>query len=333
MFYFFLRRLAVMVPTLLVISILIFVIIQLPPGDYLSTLISELQAQGEDVDQEKLNFLRQRYGLDRPVVEQYALWMKGIFMYGDFGYSFEHNLPVVDVVGDQVFLSIIIAFTTILFTWIVSFPIGVYSATHQYSAADHTLTFIGFLGLATPNFLLALILMYLANVYFGISIGGLMEPRFLDQPWSWDKAVSIAEHLWVPVIVIGTAGTATLIRRLRANLLDELQKPYVNTARAKGLSETRLLLKYPMRVALNPFIADIGNLLPQLLSSAAIVSVVLSLPTTGPLLLRALQSQDMYLAGFLLMCLSLLTVIGMFLSDLALAALDPRIRLTGIRQK
>ncbi len=333
MFYFFLRRLAVMVPTLFIISILTFVIIQLPPGDYLSTLVSELQAQGEDVDQEKLNFLRQRYGLDRPVVEQYALWMKGIILHGDFGYSFEHNLPVVDVVGDQVFLSIIIAFTTILFTWIVSFPIGVYSATHQYSAADHTLSFIGFLGLATPNFLLALILMYLANVFFGISIGGLMEPRFLDQPWSWDKAVSILEHLWVPVIVIGTAGTATLIRRLRANLLDELQKPYVNTARAKGLSETRLLLKYPMRVALNPFIADIGNLLPHLLSSAAIVSVVLSLPTTGPLLLRALQSQDMYLAGFLLMCLSLLTVIGMFLSDLALAALDPRIRLTGVRQR
>jgi peptide/nickel transport system permease protein len=333
MFYFFLRRLSVMVPTLFIISILTFIIIQLPPGDYLSTLVSELQAQGEDVDQEKLNFLRARYGLDRPVVEQYGLWMKGIILHGDFGYSFEHNQPVVDVVGDQVFLSIIIAFTTILFTWMVSFPIGVYSATHQYSAADHTLSFIGFLGLATPNFLLALILMYLANVYFGTSIGGLMEPRFLDQPWSWDKAVSILEHLWVPVIVIGTAGTATLIRKLRANLLDELQKPYVNTARAKGLSETRLLLKYPMRVALNPFIADIGNLLPALLSSAAIVSVVLSLPTTGPLLLRALQSQDMYLAGFLLMCLSLLTVIGMFLSDLALAALDPRIRLTGVHER
>ena len=332
MFYFFLRRLSVMVPTLFVISVLTFVIIQLPEGDYLSTLVSELQAQGEDVDQEKLDFLRQRYGLDRPVMEQYALWMKGM-VHGDFGYSFEHNQPVVDVVGDQVFLSIIIAFTTIVFTWVVSFPIGVYSATHQYSVGDHTLSFIGFLGLATPNFLLALILMYFANVYFGTSIGGLMEPRFLNQPWSWDKAVSILEHLWVPVVVIGTAGTATLIRRLRANLLDELQKPYVNTARAKGLSETRLLLKYPMRVALNPFIADIGNLLPALLSSAAIVSVVLSLPTTGPLLLRALQSQDMYLAGFLLMCLSLLTVVGMFLSDLALAALDPRIRLTGNRQR
>ncbi|MCZ6636887.1 MAG: ABC transporter permease [Alphaproteobacteria bacterium] len=332
MLYFFLRRLAVMVPTLFVISVLVFVIIQLPPGDYLSTLVSELQAQGENVDQEKLDFLRERYGLDRPVVEQYALWLQGMLQ-GDFGYSFEHNQPVIDVVGDQVFLSIIIAFTTIVFTWIVAFPIGLYSATHQYSTGDHVLTFIGFLGLATPNFLLALILMYLANVFFGTSIGGLMDPQYLDQSWSWGKAVSILEHLWVPVIVIGTAGTATLIRKLRANLLDELQKPYVNTARSKGLSETRLLLKYPLRVALNPFIADIGNLLPQLLSSAAIVSVVLSLPTTGPLLLRALQSQDMYLAGFLLLCLSLLTVIGMFLSDLALAALDPRIRLTGGRQR
>ena len=330
MFYFFVRRLAVMVPTLFVISALVFIIIQLPPGDYLSTLVSELEAQGENVDQEKLDFLRQQYGLDRPVLDQYALWLKGMLQ-GDFGYSFEHNQPVVQVVGDQVLLSVIIAFATILFTWVVAFPIGVYSATHQYSAADHTLTFIGFLGLATPNFLLALILMYLANVYFGTSIGGLMDPKYLDQPWTWGKLVSILEHLWVPVIVIGTSGTATLIRRLRANLLDELQKPYVVTARAKGLSETRLLLKYPMRVALNPFIADIGNLLPALLSSAAIVSVVLSLPTTGPLLLKALQSQDMYLAGFLLMVLSLLTVIGMFLSDIALAALDPRIRLTGGR--
>jgi peptide/nickel transport system permease protein len=332
MFYFFLRRLAVMVPTLFVISVLTFIIIQLPPGDYLSTLVSELQAQGENVDQEKLDFLRERYGLDRPVLEQYFFWLQGMLQ-GDFGYSFEHNQPVVDVVGDQVFLSIIIAFTTILFTWLVAFPIGLYSATHQYSKSDHALTFIGFLGLATPNFLLALILIYFANVFFGTSIGGLMDPQYLDQPWSWDKAMSILAHLWVPVVVIGTAGTATLIRRLRANLLDELQKAYVITARSKGLSETRLLLKYPLRVALNPFIADIGNLLPQLLSSAAIVSVVLSLPTTGPLLLRALQSQDMYLAGFLLLCLALLTVIGMFLSDLALAALDPRIRLTGGRQR
>ena len=208
MFYFFLRRLAVMVPTLFIISILTFVIIQLPPGDYLSTLVSELQAQGEDVDQEKLNFLRQRYGLDRPVVEQYALWMKGIILHGDFGYSFEHNLPVVDVVGDQVFLSIIIAFTTILFTWIVSFPIGVYSATHQYTVTDHTLTFIGFLGLAPPNFLLALIFLYFANVTFGTSIGGLMDPVYLEEPWSWPKAMSVLEHLWIPVIVIGTSGTA-----------------------------------------------------------------------------------------------------------------------------
>ncbi len=326
------HRIIIMIPTLLAISFVVFVIIQLPPGDYLETYIAELQSQGEAVDPQKIEFLRRQYGLDRPFHEQYLMWVWGLLQ-GDMGYSFEHELPVADVVGDRLWLTFLVAFTTIIFTYAVSFPIGIYSAVRQYSLGDYTLTFIGFLGLATPNFLLALILMYLANVFFGTSIGGLMDPQYLDQSWSWGKAVSILEHLWVPVIVIGTAGTATLIRKLRANLLDELQKPYVNTARSKWLSETRLLLKYPLRVALNPFIADIGNLLPQLLSSAAIVSVVLSLPTTGPLLLRALQSQDMYLAGFLLLCLSLLTVIGMFLSDLALAALDPRIRLTGGRQR
>jgi peptide/nickel transport system permease protein len=215
---------------------------------------------------------------------------------------------------------------------LVAFPIGVYSATHQYSAADHTLTFIGFLGLATPNFLLALIFLYFANVTFGTSIGGLMDPRYIDAPWSLGKILSILEHLWIPVVVIGTSGTAGMIRRLRANLLDELEKPYVITARAKGLPPIRAL-KYPLRMALNPFISDIGNLLPQIISGATIVAVVLSLPTTGPLLLRALQSQDMYLAGFLLMCLATLTVIGVFISDIALAALDPRIRLHGGRSR
>ena len=211
----------------------------------------------------------------------------------------------------------------------MSFPIGVYSATHQYSWGDHGLTFIGFIGLATPNFLLALVLLYLANVWFGTSIGGLMEPEFIDQPWSWAKAMSVLEHLWVPVVVIGTSGTAGMIRRLRANLLDELQKQYVVTGRAKGLGEMRLLVKYPMRMALNPFIADIGSLLPQVVSGSVIVSAVMSLPTTGPMLLSALQSQDMYLAGSFLMFLALLTVIGMFISDVLLAMLDPRIRLDG----
>jgi len=226
-------------------------------------------------------------------------------------------------------LTIIVTFATTLFIWVVSFPIGIYSATHQYSMGDYTLTFIGFLGLATPNFLLALVLLYFANVTFGTSIGGLMDPEYLDQPMSWGKFLSVLEHLWVPVIVIGTSGTAAMIRRLRANLLDELQKQYYVTAIAKGLPRRRALVKYPLRMAINPFIADIGNLLPQLISGATIVSVVLNLPTTGPLLLGALQSQDMYLAGSFVFWLAGLTVVGVLLSDLALAALDPRIRLSG----
>jgi peptide/nickel transport system permease protein len=328
MFSYLIRRLLVMIPTLLVISMLVFVIIQLPEGDYLSSHIAELQAQGEKVSHDEIAFLRQQYGLDRSPVEQYLVWLAGMLQ-GDFGYSFEYNLPVSDVVGDRLFLSFVLSFATIVFTWVVAFPIGVYSATHQYSWADHGLTLIGFLGLATPNFLLALVLLYVANVVFGTSIGGLMDAQYIDAPMSWGKLLSVLEHLWIPVVVIGTSGTAGMIRRLRANLLDELQKQYVVTARAKGLPPLRLLVKYPLRMALNPFIADIGNLLPQVISGAAIVSVVLSLPTTGPMLLQALQSQDMYLAGSFLMFLSLLTVIGMFLSDLALAVLDPRIRLEG----
>ena len=331
MFAYLIHRVFIMVPTLLAISVLIFVIIQLPPGDYLTTLVNELRSQGETVNQEKLEFLRRQYGFDKSLVEQYWIWVAGMAE-GDFGYAFEYNLPVTEVVGDRLFLSMIVASGTIVFTWLVAFPIGVYSATHQYSATDHTLTFIGFLGLATPNFLLALIFLYFANVTFGTSIGGLMDPRYIDAPWSLGKIQSILEHLWIPVVVIGTSGTAGMIRRLRANLLDELEKPYVITARAKGLPPIRAL-KYPLRMALNPFISDIGNLLPQIISGATIVAVVLSLPTTGPLLLRALQSQDMYLAGFLLMCLATLTVIGVFISDIALAALDPRIRLHGGRSR
>jgi peptide/nickel transport system permease protein len=236
---------------------------------------------------------------------------------------------VEDVIGDRMFLTMVLNFFTVLFIYVVSFPIGVYSATHQYSAADHSLSFLGFLGLATPNFLLALILLYLANVWFGTSIGGLMDPEYVDKPWSVGKALSVLEHLWIPVIVIGTSGTAGMIRRLRANLLDELQKQYVITARAKGVSERRLLIRYPLRMALNPFISDIGSLLPQIVSGSVIVSAVMSLPTTGPMLLSSLQSQDMYLAGSFLMFLAVLTVVGMLISDVLLAVLDPRIRLTG----
>jgi peptide/nickel transport system permease protein len=226
-------------------------------------------------------------------------------------------------------MSFLVALTTVVFTYIVAFPIGIYSATRQYSLGDYTLTLFGFLGLATPSFLLALVLLYVANVSFGTSIGGLMDPTYVGQPMSWAKFRSVLEHLWIPVVVIGLSGTAAMIRRLRANLLDELQKQYVVTGRAKGLPPGRLLFKYPLRMALNPFIADIGSLLPSLISGAAIVSVVLSLPTNGPMLLRALQAQDMYLAGSFLMIEAVLVVIGVFVSDLALAALDPRIRLHG----
>ena len=325
---FFVRRIMVMIPTLLAISAITFVIIKLPPGDYLTTLVTELESRGEAIDQSRLQFLRETYGLDKPMIEQYFVWLGGMLT-GDYGYSFEYNRPVADVVGDRMLLTIVVSFATIIFIWVVSFPIGIYSATHQYSLGDYGLTFLGFLGLATPNFLLALVLLYFANVMFGTSIGGLMDPVYMDAPWSWGKMVSVLEHLWIPVIVIGTSGTAGMIRRLRANLLDELHKQYVVTAMAKGLSPARVLWKYTLRMAINPFISDIGNLLPQIVSGAAVVYIVLSLPTTGPMLLDALRSQDMYLAGSFLMFLALLTVVGVFLSDVALAMLDPRIRLEG----
>ena len=320
------HRLLVMVPTLIGISVITFVIIQLPPGDFLSTMIAECEAQGESSCADQIEVYRQEFGLDRPLWRQYVIWVTDLVQ-GDMGISFEYNKPVEEVIGESLYLTIVVSGATIVFTWIVAFPIGVYSATHQYSWGDHGLTLLGFLGLATPNFLLALVLLFLANVWFGTSVGGLMDPRYLDQPWSWGKVLSILEHLWIPVVVIGTSGTAGLIRRLRANLLDELQRQYVVTARAKGLPAGRALVRYPLRMALNPFIADIGNLLPQVISGAVIVSVVLSLPTTGPILLRALQTQDMFLAGSFLMCLSLLTVAGVLVSDLLLALLDPRIRL------
>ena len=328
MLRYIVHRLLVMIPTLLAISVIVFTIIQLPPGDYLESYIAELQSEGQTVDQSKIEFLRQNYGFDKPMIEQYATWLLGMTR-GDFGFSFEYRLPVSEVVGDRLWLTFLVSYTTMVFTWLVAFPIGLYSATHQYSWGDYGLTFLGFIGLATPNFLLALVLLYFANVVFGTSIGGLMDARFIDQPWSYDKIISVLEHLWIPIIVIGTAGTAGTIRRLRANLLDELEKQYVTTGRAKGLPPLKLLLKYPFRMALNFFFADIGALLPAIVSGEAVVAVVLSLPTTGPMMLDSLRSQDMYLAGSFLMFLATLTVVGVLLSDLALAALDPRIRLSG----
>jgi len=332
MFGYILHRILVMIPTLVIISALVFFIIELPPGDYLTALINELITQGETVDPAYIEYLREEYGLDKPLIERYFHWVFGMLQ-GNFGYSFEYQLPVSEVVGDKLFLTMLVSFTTIVFTWIVAFPIGIYSATHQYSWSDYGLTFLGLIGLATPNFLLALVLLYLANVHFGVSIGGLMDPEFQNQAMSWAKFRSVLSHLWIPVIVIGTAGTAGMIRRLRANLLDELQKQYVTTAKAKGLHPFKALVKYPLRMALNFFIADIGSYLPAIISGAEIVAIVLSLETTGPLLLAALQSQDMYLAGSFLMFLAMLTVIGVLISDILLAFLDPRIRLQGGQTK
>ncbi|MEM7776644.1 MAG: ABC transporter permease [Pseudomonadota bacterium] len=325
---YILRRVLLMIPTLLLTSALVFTIIELPPGDYFESYMAELEAQGETVDKEEIAYLKEEFGFDKHPVERYFIWVAGLVQ-GDLGYSFEHQLPVNEVVGDRLFFTILVSFVTIIFTWLIAFPIGIYSATHQYSWGDYGLTFLGLLGIATPNFLLALIMMYLANVYFGTTIGGLMAKEFVNQPWSWAKVLSILEHIWIPVVVIGTAGTAGMIRTLRANLLDELQKQYYTTARAKGLPPGRALRKYPLRMALNFFIADIGSILPQIVSGAEIVAIVLSLETTGPLLIKALQSQDMYLAGSFLMFLALLTVIGVLISDILLAILDPRIRLGG----
>jgi peptide/nickel transport system permease protein len=321
------RRILVMIPTLLAISFVIFLVVKLPPGDFISHRIEELRAGGEPADLQEVERLRKEFRLDLPFHEQYAWFLWDLAR--DELLSMEYGRPVSEIVGDRLWLSIIVSFATVVFTYLVAFPIGVYSATNQYSWGDHGLTFLGFLGLATPNFLLALVLVYFANVWFGTEIGGLMDEQYIGKPWTWGKVVSVLEHLWIPVIVIGTSGTAGMIRRLRANLLDELQKQYVVTGRAKGLPPFRLLVKYPLRMSLNPFISDIGELLPHIISGAVIVSVVLNLPTTGKMLYEALLSLDMNLAGSFLMGLSVLTVIGILISDLALAWLDPRIRLEG----
>jgi peptide/nickel transport system permease protein len=320
------RRFLIMIPTLLVISVISFALIQLPPGDYLTSYIVTLEQQGDQIDQATINGLRQRYGLDKPIVDQYILWMSGIFR-GDFGYSFTLRMPVGDVIWERLGLTLAVTLSSLLFSWVVAFPIGFYSAVNKNSFGDYFFTFIGFIGLSIPNFLLALILMYLSFRYLGASVGGLFSEQYVDAPWSIAKFLDMLSHLWLPMIIVGTAGTAGLIRVLRNNLLDELQKPYVAAARARGLSEFRLLLKYPVRVAINPFLSTVGWILPGLISGATIVSVVLSLPTSGPVLLQALLNQDMYLGGTFTMLLAVLTVLGTLISDILLALVDPRVRL------
>jgi peptide/nickel transport system permease protein len=323
---YIIRRVLYMIPTLFAISVVAFAIIQLPPGDYLTSLVAGMAAQGEMIDSATLAALKERYGLGQPIYVQYYKWISGILLRGDFGQSFEWNRPVSALIWDRLGLTLLISVASLLFIWVVAFPIGIYSAVRKYSIGDYIATFIGFIGLATPNFLIALVLMYVSFAYFGQSVGGLFSREYIDAPWSWGKFVDLLNHMWIPMIVIGTAGTAGLIRIMRANLLDELSKPYVVTARAKGLPEGRLLLKYPVRVAANPFVSTVGWVLAGLISGEAIVSIVLNLPTAGPLLLRALMSQDMYLAGSFILMLSTLTVIGTLISDILLAWLDPRIR-------
>ena len=332
MLHFIARRVLLMIPTLFVISALVYFIIDLPPGDCVTSQIEELLARGDPDAHQRAEELRQLYGLNLPLWHRYLDWVAGIFRW-DFGLSCQDTVPVADLISERMMLTIIMETCTIIFIWVVSFVIGVYAATHQYKWGDYVASFIGFIGLSIPNFLLALVLLYVGKVYFGLSIGGLMDPEYIDKPLSWGKIVSVMQHLIIPVVVIGMSGTAGMIRRLRANLLDELQKQYVVTGRAKGLPPMRLLVKYPLRHAINPFVADIGGLLPDVISGSVIVSVVLSLPTTGPMLLSALKTQDVNLAATFLLFVAVLTVIGMLVSDLLLAALDPRIRFGASSEK
>ena len=328
MWQFFLRRFLYMVFTVWVISIISFAVIQLPPGDYVTNLVSQMLSSGaRDVPPEVEQQLREQYGLNQPVYIQYFKWIGNIIFKGEFGYSFVYQRDAVEIIIERLPMTFAISLFSVLFIWAIALPIGIYSAVNKYTVADYVFTLVGFIGLAVPNFLLALILMFVSYKYFGRAQIGLFSPAFADAPWTMERVVDMLRHMIIPVIIIGTAGTAGLIRTMRANLLDELNKPYVETARAKGLSERRLLWKYPVRHALNPFVSTIGWVLPGLIAGEVIVSIVLNLPTSGPVLLASLMSQDMYVAAGFILVLSALTVIGTFVSDLLLAVLDPRIRL------
>jgi peptide/nickel transport system permease protein len=323
MLRFIVSRLLWMVPSLIALSFLSFVLIELPPGDYVTTYIATLAASNEIVDQNTAADLRARFGLDQPMVVQYFKWIFGIVTEGNFGLSFEWQQPVSELIWERMTLTLLLTVSTLLLTWGLALPIGVFSAVKKYSVA----TFFSFLGLAIPSFLLALVLMYVAAVQFGQDVGGLFSEPYVAAPWSFGKVLDLLAHLWVPVVILAVSGTASLIRVMRANMLDELNKPYVTTARAKGLSEFALLVKYPLRVALNPFISTIAWLLPNLVSGSVIVAIVLSLPTAGPMLLQSLMSQDMYLAGAFVLLICALTLLGSLVSDILLALVDPRIRL------
>jgi len=323
---YILKRLLYMIPTLFAISVVSFIVIHLPPGDYVDRVVAEARVSGDIISPEQAQAMRHQLGLDDPLTAQYIQWISNIVLRGDFGTSFRWNLPVSTLIWERLGLTFVLSFSSLLFIWAVAIPIGIYSAVRRYSFGDYVFTFLGFLGLAVPDFLLALGLMYISFKSFGQSVGGLFSPDFVQAPWSLAKVGDMLGHLWVPMIVLGVAGTASLIRTLRANLLDELRRPYVTTARTKGLPEMRLLIKYPLRHALNPFVSSQNDVFVNLVSGATIVSVVLSLQTTGPMLLEALRSQDMFLAGSFILMLSVLAVFGTLLSDIMLAWLDPRIR-------
>lgn len=326
---YILRRVLLAIPTMIVVSVLSFVIIQLPPGDFLTSYIAYTRATEGDQAANQLTSiipqLRAQYGLDQPMYVQYSLWIKNIITKGDFGYSYEQKQPVSTLIWERLGMTVVLTGATMIFTWLLAIPIGVLSATKQYSLGDYTATFLSFVGLGIPNFLIALVLMWLAFRYFDMSITGLFSKQYEDAAWSFAKIVDLAKHLWLPVIVLGLGGTANLIRTMRANLLDELNKPYVEAARAKGLDETKLIWRYPVRIALNPFVSSIAWAFPQLVSGGQIVSIVMNLQTTGPLLLRSLLAQDMYLAGSFVLLLSVFTIAGVLISDVLLALLDPRI--------
>ena len=325
---FIVNRFLLALITIWVVTVISFALIQLPPGDYITSYVAQLMSQGEQVSDQEAAQLRQQYGLGDPFVVQYYKWLEKAAV-GNFGISMEYQRPVTQVIGDRIFLTAALAFSAALFTYALAVPIGVISAVKQYSITDYVATFIGFLGLAVPNFLLALSILYFGFVLFDANIGGLFSPEYASAPYSFGKIINLLSHLWLPALVLSIAGTAQIIRVLRANMLDELRRPYVVTARAKGLSEWRVILKYPLRVALNPVISTLGYLLPTLVSGSIIVSIVMSLPTLGPLLLRALIAQDMFLSGTIVLLIGIMTVIGTFVSDLLLAWVDPRIRMEG----
>ena len=328
MLMYLFKRILFMIPTLAIISVISFVIIQLPPGDFLTSYVAQLRMEGEDIDAEEIAALQQRYGLGQPIYVQYYKWITGILFRGDWGQSMEWQKPVRELIWERMALTVVLSASTMLFSWMVSIPLGVFSATHQYTLMDYILTMLSFLGVGTPGFLIALLVMWFAMSQLNMNVGGLFSEQYILAPWSWAKIVDMLKHIWIPIVVLALGSTAGLMRTTRANLLDEMNKPYVETARAKGVAERTVIWKYPVRVAMNPFFSTVGWSLANLISGSTLVSVVLSLQTTGPMMLRALTSQDMYLAGSFILLLSALTVVGTLLSDMLLAWVDPRIRLT-----